>query len=132
MQGLIKGSLIGIASGVVTCFASAPALGYTNAFAMPSWAPAAAWEWIAVLGVGAALVALVTHAVALLVSGARASVALAAFFITLVVALAATGNLEHGAKTLAAWLVGGFLASWIILRLRPAGSFKLLAPGDTA
>ena len=132
MRGLLKSTLVGVASGVATYLLSVRALGYTNAFVMPSWAPLAAWDWIVVLGLGAALVALIIHVVALLSSRARASAALVSFFGTTMVALTLAGVLSHGAKTLAAWLLGAFLASLITRKLRPNKSFKPMPLRGTA
>ena len=121
MQGLLKGALAGIASGVTTYFASNWTLGFTNALVMPAWAPLAAWEWIVLLGLGATVVAFALHLAALGLGRASESVAFAAFFGTTVGAMLLAGLLESGAKTLAAWLVGAFLASWLSGRLRSRG-----------
>lgn len=131
MQGPIKSTLVGIASGVATYFVSVWTLGYTNALVMPSWVPLAAWEWIVVPGAGAVPVALVIHLAALLVTRTRASMALAAFIGTVVLALILAGVLGYGAKTLAGWLLGALLASWITIKLRPEDSFRPAPSGGT-
>lgn len=72
MQGPVKSVIAGIASGVVTFFVSIQAMGYTSAFVMPPGASLAAWDALVILGLGATLVALVIHLVALRMSRAAA------------------------------------------------------------
>ena len=124
MQGPLKSILAGAVSGIVTYFFSLRALGYTNAFVMPSWASLAAWEMLVVLGLGATLVALVVHLIAVHILRANAPLALASFFGTTLLAMALAGLLTFGAKTLAAWLLGAFLASLASRKLRPNNAFK--------
>ena len=124
MQGPIKSILSGAVSGIATYFVSLYALGYTSALVMPSWASLAAWETLVVLGLGATLVALVVHLIALRILRANATVALASFFGTTLLAMALAGLLSFGAKTLGAWLFGAFLASVAHHKLRPNNSFK--------
>ena len=80
MQGSLKSILAGAVSGIATYFFSLRALAYTNAFVMPSWASLAAWEIFVVLGLGATLVALVVHLIAVRALRANAPWALASFF----------------------------------------------------
>jgi hypothetical protein len=124
MQGPVKSVIAGIASGVVTFFVSIQAMGYTSAFVMPPGASLAAWDAFVVLGLGATLVALVVHLVALRMSRAAAPLALASFFATTCLAMALAGLLGFGAKTLAAWLVGAFLASLAHRKGWPDKAFK--------
>ena len=126
MQGIARSLFAGIVSGTATFHVSVFALGYTNALTMPAWAPLAAWEAIVVLGAGAALVSLAFHFLALLLfrAHAKASWALASFFATTLAAMAFAGLLDHGAKTLGAWLTGAFLASLVAGRLRPDASTR--------
>ncbi|MGY0613448.1 hypothetical protein [Luteimonas sp. A501] len=124
MQGSIKSIVAGVVSGIATYFVSIQALGYTNAFAIPSWAPLAIWEAVVVLGLGAALVALLVQIAALLMFRARASWSLAAFFGVVFLAMAMSGHLTYGTKTLVAYFVGAMLASLAYGKLRPNNSFK--------
>ena len=124
MQGPIKSIVAGIASGIATYFASIAALGYTNAFVMPSWAPLSRWEVVVVFGLGSALVAMIFHAIALRVFQAGAAWAFASFLGATLLALVVTGQLDFGAKTLAAWVVGALLASLAYRMLRPNDSFN--------
>jgi hypothetical protein len=124
MQGPIKNILAGVLSGIVTYFVSLYALGYTNAFVLPSWASLAVWNAFVVLGLGATLVALVVHLAVLRMLRANASLALVSFFGTTLAAVAFAGVLALAAKTLLAWLLGAFLASLALRKLRPNNSFK--------
>ncbi|MBJ7575494.1 hypothetical protein [Luteimonas sp. MC1828] len=123
MQGPLKSILAGAVSGIATYFVSLRALGYTNAFVMPSWASLTAWEILVVLGLGATLVALVVHLIAVCILRAHAPWALASFFGTTLLAMALAGLLAF-AKTLAAWLLGALLASLAYRKLRPNNAFK--------
>lgn len=123
MQGPIKSIFAGVVSGVASYFVSLYALGYTSAFVMPSWAPLAAWDALVVLGLGATLVALLIHLVALRALQATAPLALASFFGTTLLAMALAGLLGFGAKTLAAWLLGAFVASLAYRTLWPEHAF---------
>ena len=111
MQGPIRSIFAGVVSGVATYFVSLYALGFTNAFVMPSWASLAVWNAVVVLGLGATLVALVIHFVTLRLFAAKGPLALASFFGATLVAMALAGALALGAKTLLAWVLGAFLAS---------------------
>lgn len=124
MQKPIKSIVAGIASGIATCFASVAALGYTNAFVMPSWASPPLWEALVIFGLGAALVALVIHAIALRIFRAGAAWAFASFIGATLLALVLTGQLTYGAKTFVAWVVGALLASLAGRLLRPDEPFK--------
>lgn len=128
MQGLIKSIVAGIASGIATCFASIASLGYTNAFVMPSWAPLSLWEIVVVFGLGAALVALIFHFIALRIFRAGAAWAFASFLGATLFALVLTGQLAFGGKTLAALVVGVLLASLAYRMLWPADSFNPTPP----
>lgn len=124
MQQLLKSIAAGVASGILTFAASTYALGFTNAFVMPHGFSLALWETVVVFGVGATLVASLLHFLAIRVLVAKALPAFAAFAVTVVVALVASGLLTHGGKALAAWLIGALLASAAHSRLRPNNSFK--------
>jgi hypothetical protein len=124
MEQSIKGVVAGVMSGGLTCVASIYALGFTNAFAVPDGVPLALWDAAVVFGVGAVLMALLIHFLAIRLLAVKTLLASAAFAVTGVVALAASGLLPHGGKVLTAWLVGAVLASLTHSRLRPNNSFK--------
>jgi hypothetical protein len=124
MQQPVKSIAAGVMSGGLTYVASLYALGFTNAFAMPHGFPLTLWDVAVVLGIGAMLVALLIHFVAIRLLAVKALLAFVAFAVTGVVALAASGLLTNGGKALAAWLVGALLASVAHSRLRPNNSFK--------
>jgi hypothetical protein len=124
MQGPFKSILAGAVSGIATYFVSLYVLAYTSALVMPAWASLAAWEILVVLGLGATLVAMVVHLVALRSLRASAPLALASFFATTLLAMALAGVLSVAAKTLAAWLVGAFLASLACRGLRAEEAYK--------
>ena len=124
MHQHVKGVVVGVASGAITYAASYFALGYTHAIAMPRDVPLALWDAVVVFGLGAALVALATHLMAIRIASAPIASALAGFAAALVVALAATGDLALGYKVLAAWLAGAVLASAAQRWLWPNNSFK--------
>jgi len=125
MQGIIKSIVAGAVSGIATYFASIYALGYTNAFVMPSWAPFALWETVVIFGLGAALVALLVHFVALHAFRAKTPLALVSFLGTTLLAMALTGQLGFGTKALIAWTVGTLLASLAYRKLRRSIKFEL-------
>jgi hypothetical protein len=124
MQQSLKSSAAGVVSGGLTYFSSIYALGLTNAFTMPHGFPLALWEAAVVFGIGATLVALLIHFLAIRLLAARALLAFAAFAVTGLVCLAVSGLLTHGGKALAAWLLGALVASALHTRLRPNNSFK--------
>ncbi|MBW8368883.1 MAG: hypothetical protein K0M70_13615 [Arenimonas sp.] len=124
MQQSLKSIAAGVVSGVLTYAASIYALGFTNAFVMPHGFPVVFWDAAVVFGLGAMLVALLIHLLALRVFGASVMLAFTVFATTAVVALAATDLLMHGGKALAAWSIGAFLASVAHSRLRSNNSFK--------
>ena len=124
MQQSVKSIAAGVVSGGLTYVASIYALGFTNAFAMPHGFPLALWDAAVVFGKGAMLVALLIHFLAIRLFAAKTLLAFAAFAVTGVAALAASGLLTHGGKALSAWLIGVLLASVAHSRLRPNNSFK--------
>ena len=124
MQQSLKSIATGVASGLLTYFASIYALGFTNALAMPQGFPLAFWEAAVVFGLGAMLVALLIHFLAVQLVAAKNFPAFMSFAVTGAVALAITGLLTHGGKVLAAWLIGALLASLANSRLRSNDSFK--------
>lgn len=124
MRQSLKSIAAGVVSGGLTYAASIYALGFTNASAMPRGFPLALWEAAVVFGIGALLVALLIHFLAIRLLAARSALAFAAFAVTGLVSLAASGLLVHGGKALAAWLLGALLASALHIRLRPNNSFK--------
>ena len=130
MQGTIKNIVAGAVSGIATYFVSIYALGYTNAFVMPSWVSFALWETVVIFGLGAALVALLIHFVILHAFRAKTPLALVSFLGTTLLAMALTGQLSFGTKALVAWAVGALLASLAYRKLRPNSSFK--ADGSAA
>ena len=109
---------IGASSSIATLGLSTFTLARTNALVLPDSVPTVAWEWVVVLGLGAALVALVIQLTALAAFKAAAWPALAGFIASAAVILLVSGLLPSGIKTLAAWTIGALLAS---LRAR-AGS----------
>ena len=124
MQQSIKSIVSGVMSGGLTCIASIYALGFTNSFAVPDGVPLALWDAAVIFGIGAMLVALLIHFLAIRLLAVITLLAFAAFAVTGVVALAASGMLAHSGKVLTAWLVGAMLASLAHSRLRPNNSFK--------
>ena len=124
MQEAIKSIVTGAVSGIATYFASIYALGYTNAFVMPSWASFALWDTAVIFGLGAVLVALLIHFVALHAFRAKIPLALVSFLSTTLLAMALTGQLSFGTKALVAWAVGALLASLAHRKLRPNSSFE--------
>jgi len=119
-----KSIAVGVLSGGLTSFASIYTLGFTGAFAMPHDFPLEVWDTIVVFGLGAMLVASVMHFFAIRRFAAKTVPAFAAFAVTVVLALAISGQLTHGGKVLAAWLLGALLSSLVHSRLRPDNSFK--------
>ena len=121
---IIRSILAGAASAVATFFASAITLGYAGTLLPGTGAAESVWQIVVFYGLGATLVALAIHCVAIYLLRARSSLALAAFFLCLLVALILTGPMTYAVRPLAAWLVGGCLASLLARRLRPNNSFK--------
>ena len=132
MQHSLKSIATGVVSGLLTYFASIYALGFTNALAMPQGFPLALWEAAVVFGLGAMLVALLIHFLAVRVLASKTLLAFMTFAATAVVALATTGLLTHGGKAFAAWLIGALLASVANNRLRSNNSFKPMPLRGTA
>ncbi|MGY0799011.1 hypothetical protein ACW7G0_08165 [Lysobacter sp. A286] len=124
MRQSLKNIAAGVVSGGLTYAASIYTLGFTNAFVMPRGFSLAFWEAAVVFGIGALLVALLIHFLSIRLFAARSALAFAAFAVTGLVSLAASGLLVHGGKALAAWLLGALLASVLHIRLRPNNSFK--------
>ena len=124
MRQSLKSITAGVVSGGLTYAASIYALGFTNALVMPYGFPLALWETVVVLGIGAMLVALLIHFLAIRLLAARILLSFVAFAVIGFVALAASGLLTHGGNALAAWLIGALLASAAHSRLRPNYSFK--------
>jgi hypothetical protein len=121
---VIKSILAGAASAFATFFASTITLGYIDAVQPHTGTAEAVWQIVVFYVLGATLVALLIHCVAIYLLRARASIALAAFLLGLLVALALTGPMTYAARPLAAWLVGGCLASLLARGLRSNNSFK--------
>jgi hypothetical protein len=124
MQHSLKSFAVGLASGLLTYAASSYTLGYTSAFVMPLGFPLALWGALVVFGLGASLVALLIHFLAIRTLAAQAIPALAGFVISVVLALLVTDQLTFGYRAIAAWLVGALLASATHSRLRSNNSFK--------
>ncbi len=123
MSANLKSLVIGVASGAASAVASVAALAYTNAFAMPSGFPLALWTALVVFGLGASLVALIIHGVALRVSAARLLPALIGFLVGVVAVLGYRGELTTMAyPVLIAWLMGALLASAVVQRMLQARS----------
>ena len=124
MHHVVKSSLVGASSGVITYFASMRALGYTMAIAMPQNFSTTLWDALVLFGLGAALVALVIHLLAIRFMAAQPAPALLGFLGATTVALAVTGQLQLGYKAFAAWLIGVLLAMAVQRWLWPNNSFK--------
>lgn len=124
MQPFLRSIVAGIVSGSLTCITSIYTLGFTSAIAMPRDFPTALWEAVVVFGIGAMLVALLIHFLALREFVARIPLAFAAFVTAGVITLAVTGLLAYGGKVLAAWLIGALLASAVQRRLQSKNSSK--------
>jgi len=124
MQAMFKSIGAGVASGGATYVASIYILGITNAMVMPSWAPLAAWEALAVFGLGAALVALILHALFLRVLSTKPLVAFVSFVGATLLLMVVTGLMAHGTKAFVAWFIGAALASFVHRQLRPNNSLK--------
>lgn len=120
MHQSVKSSIVGAASGAATYAASILALGYTNAIAMPHGFPLAVWDAIVVFGLGATVVALAVHLVALRLQ----SVPVVGFVVAVIGGLAVIGLLAFGYKVLAAWLIGALLATAVHRWLWPNNSVK--------
>jgi hypothetical protein len=124
MLQLFKSSTIGALSGAITYIASIYTLGYTNAIAMPHGFSLYLWNAVVVFGLGASLVALVFHLVALRIFSATALPAFLSFVAAVALALVVSGQLSTELKAFAAWLAGAGLAALIHWWLRPNNSFK--------
>ncbi|MGV8940350.1 MAG: hypothetical protein ACOH1P_02290 [Lysobacter sp.] len=111
MSQLLKSLMVGVVSGVLTYVVSVRLIGYPVAIAMPRGFPLARWDAVVVFGLGAALVALLIHFLAIRVLAARIFPALLGFAATVVLALAVAGLLTDGGNAIAAWLIGALLAS---------------------
>ena len=118
-----KSFAIGAISSIATIFLSTIALARTSAFALPASMPIIVWEWIVVLGLGATLVALLIHWVALTAFMIAARPALIGFMSSLAVVLLVSGLLPSSLKTFIAWTVGALLAS-LLVRLKSNSSLK--------
>ncbi len=123
MRQSLKSISAGVVSGGLTYTVSLYTLGFTTAFAMPRGFPLALWQATVVFGLGAMLVALLIHFLAIRVLTAKTLPAFIGFATTGIFALAATGLLTHGGSALAAWLIGALLASVAYSQLR-SNSFK--------
>ena len=122
MSPLIKSIATGAASAVM-CFALATiTLARTNAWVMPGGVALAAWD-IVVFGVGATLVALVVHLIALKLAKPKLSYAFLGFMVTFAAIFTLNGWLQTGFKTLVAVATGAMIAT-VIARLRSNNSFK--------
>ena len=121
MSANLNSLVIGLVSGAVCAVVSVAALAYTNAFAMPSGLPLSLWTALVVFGLGASLVALIIHGLALRVSAARALPALIGFLVGVVAVLGYRGELTTMSHpVLIAWLIGALLASAVVHSMSPA------------
>ena len=124
MLQLFKSSAIGALSGAITYVASIYTLGYTNALAMPHGFSLDLWHAVVVFGLGASLVALVFHLVALRAFSAKTLPAFVSFMAAVALALVVFGSVFTDLKAFAAWLAGAGLAALVHWWLRPNNSFK--------
>ena len=131
MRALGKGMAIGAASGAVSWLAAVVALGYTNALAMPKGTSLLLWEATIVFGLGAGVVALAIHLVALRLFKATPVAAALGFVLAVVGLVAATGAISQSGKFIAAVVLGGLCAS-AVASLRSNSSFKPTSLRDAA
>ena len=124
MPQFLKSFTAGIVSGVLTYVVSIRLLGYTAAFAMPQGFPPALWDAVVVFGLGAVLVALLIHFLAIRMLAANIFPALLGFSTTVVLALAMADLLTHGGNAIASWLIGALLASAVPAFPKPRNSIK--------
>ncbi len=123
LRDLVKSIVVGTLSGACSWFAAVMAVGSLSALAVRDGTAPPAWESLAVFGLGAALVALVIHLVALRLSKVQNIAALLAFAAVVVALVAATGPVAGSLRFIGAVLLGAAFAS-ISSRLRPNSSFK--------
>lgn len=121
MKETITGIIVGALSGVCTYAASIYALARTSAIVMPRGFPLVAWKALVIFGLGAFVVALVIHTLALRLSSSRALPSLAGFLVAVISALATSGLLATAHEALLAWSLGAAVASalWMWLRSNP-------------
>ena len=131
MRELVKSTAVGAASGACTWFAAAVAVGGLSALRMRDGTAPPAWEPWAVFGLGAALVALVIHLVALQLLRVQIIAAFLAFAAVVVGLVAATGPVAGSLRFIGAAILGAAGAS-IVARLRPNSSFKPTSLRDAA
>ena len=124
MEGLLKSTLAGTASGVLTGYVAVPALAATAAIAMPPGWPIALWTSVVMFGLGAFLPALVIHLSALRLAGANALVALASFCLAVIAMIYVTTGLTYAGAALAAVVVGAIAATFAFSALWSNNSFK--------
>ena len=65
LQQLLKGLATGLVSGAISWMVATQTLGITSAIAMPQGVALAVWETVVVFGLGATVVSLLVHALAL-------------------------------------------------------------------
>ena len=123
MSQQIKSIIVGVFSGVGTYFAAVFALARTNAITMPRDFSLAVWDALVVFGLGATLVALLIHSIALTVTKSNRTASLAGFALSFIACLAISGLLQTGLKALLAVLIGAALAT-LVVGLRSNNSFK--------
>jgi hypothetical protein len=123
LRELVKSTVVGALSGACSWFATVTAVGSLSALGVRDGTSPPAWEPVAVFGLGAALVALVIHLVALRLSNVRTIAAFFAFAAVVVGLVAATGPIASGLRFIGSVIVGAAAAS-LLARLRPNPSFK--------
>ena len=124
MEGVLKSTLAGTASGLLTGYVAVPALAATAAIAMPPGWPNALWGAVVVFGLGAVLPTLVIHLLALRLARANALLALASFCLAVIATIYVATGLTYAGGALAALVVGAIAATFAFIALWSNNSFK--------
>lgn len=124
-----KSFAMGAISSIATLALSSIALARTSAFVMPASMSPALWEWSVVLGIGAVLVALLVHVLAVFAFKATAWPAFFGFVSSAAVMLLVSGMLTTSYKTLVAWIIGALLAT-LLYRMRSSSPSKPVSLGS--
>ena len=106
MREVVKSTAVGMLSGACSWFAAAMAVGSFSERAVRDGVAPPAWQPLAAFGLGAALVALLVHLIALRLSKVQPIAAFFAFAAVVVGLVAATGPVSGSLRVLGAVLVG--------------------------
>ena len=123
LRELVKSIAVGTSSGACSWFAAVMAVGGLSEIAVRDGTAPPVWAPLAIFGIGAALVALVIHLVALRLARAQLIAAFLAFAAVVVGLVASTGPVAGSLGFIGAALLGAASAS-ILWRLRPNSSLK--------